>query len=92
MIEVYDGDVLVGEFNYDQSLWTFEYDADYVGNPIWEFPEIGMKYSSRFIPAFLKNRIPGKKRSRIKDEIERLKKYGNTTTQKYQLRFKETTE
>ena len=72
--------------------WNFIYSNEFLKTDyplIWEFPNIGDN-RSEFMPQFLRLRMPGKSaKYHKKNEIERLKHYGNNGNNKYKIEFDE---
>lgn len=90
-----ESDLLVGTFTYgeDYKNWNFKYSPEYLKTDLpllWEFPNLDNNYSE-YMPQVLRIRFPGGKKvpSLKKDELARLKKYGNRKQSQYKIEFDE---
>lgn len=86
MIDLYLDGLLVGTFTYG-SKWVFKYSNEYNLDPLWEFPKLDEVYESDYMFNMLRCRIPSKKKSKYKDEIERLRNQGNNMKSRFKIKF-----
>ena len=82
--------LLIGD---DYKNWNFKYNKEYLKTDLpllWEFPELEDNYSE-YMPQTLRIRFPGGKRipKMKKDEVARLKKFGNQKKSPYKIEFNE---
>lgn len=61
--------VLVGRLTCEEDEYVFRYDPDYVGEPIFAFPDVGKEYRSKYLWPFFSIRIPPLNREDMRKEM-----------------------
>ncbi len=61
--------VLVGRLTCEEGEYVFRYDPEYVGEPIFAFPDVGKEYRSKYLWPFFSIRIPPLNREDMRKEM-----------------------